>query len=133
MLEKLSNGLKLVIEKDGRTVFRSGDSGVKPIIDSIALHREEMNGATAIDSIVGLAAAKLFAYAGIKAVHGKTMSKGAYSFLKEKGITAFFEELVEEIMNKDKTDLCPFEKMSKEADGEELCKKIKQKIYKKNK
>ena len=75
--------------------------------------------------VVGKAAAMLFAKAGIISVYGRTISNAAADFLEAQKIEFDYGVIVENILNKNKDDLCPFEKLLAGCeDPEEAYEKI---------
>jgi hypothetical protein len=59
---------------------------------------------------VGRAAALLSVYSKIVAVYGVNMSDGALSIFKANGIHYEYGTLVARILNREKNDICPFDK-----------------------
>lgn len=102
-------GYTCVIIKNGKTVFSSRESGIKPLIDAID-SRLDVRGCTAADKIVGKAAALLYAYMCIEAVYADVMSKDGLSILQSRGIKAEYKILTDKIINRKGTDICPMEK-----------------------
>ncbi len=129
LLSKLkSRQLSLLVNAaDGKEIFSSKDSRLKPLIECIIKHKQELKGALAADKVVGLAAAKLFFYAGFSKVYALTISKSALNYLRSRELPVVYEVLVENICNKDGAGICPMEKMSLEFDDEEeFFKKLKE-------
>jgi hypothetical protein len=102
--------LSLVVAKNGKVLFRSKSHGVSDLLATIEHLGQLSEGAALADRIVGRAAALLCAYSEIVAVYGANMSESAVSFLKANGIRCEYGALVPRILNRDKTDICPFEK-----------------------
>ncbi|MCS6859541.1 MAG: DUF1893 domain-containing protein [Abditibacteriales bacterium] len=105
-------GMALIVEKEGRTLFESSASGLRAWVACIAECGDELRGATAIDKIVGIAAAKLCLVAGIVEVLAETASEPALTLLREKGVPAQARHIVPHILNRSGTDVCPMEKLS---------------------
>ena len=59
--------------------------------------------------MVGKATAYLYCLLGVKAVHSLVMSGAAARVLEDNGITATQDKLVENIINRQGTGICPFE------------------------
>jgi hypothetical protein len=96
-----------------KLVFSSDGSGLRPLVECIHACKGKYAECTLQDKIVGLAAAKLIIYAGfITSVHAGTVSEPAKSSLLEHKIALTCDSLVKNICNKDRTDLCPMEKMA---------------------
>ena len=66
-------------------------------------------GYSAADRVVGKATAFLYVLLGVKAVYAHVMSKGAYAVLSSYGITAEYQQLAENIINRAGDGICPFE------------------------
>ncbi len=90
-----------VITDDGR--------GIAPIMKLIE-DGVDLKGFCVADTVVGKAAAMLFAREGITGVYGKVMSLSAKKYLEEHGIYCEWESLTEKIINRAGTDICPMEK-----------------------
>ena len=82
--------------------------GVRPLVAWF----EEGNcfqGYSAAERVVGKATAFLYVLLGIKAVYAHVMSKGAHAILCSHGITAEYQQLAENIINRSGDGICPFE------------------------
>ena len=92
----------------GETLYRSVDRGVKTLLhyldDGI-----DLMGYSAADKAVGRAAAMLYCLLGVRRVYGKIMSVGAVKILRAQGIETGWGILAENILNREKTGLCPME------------------------
>lgn len=107
------NGYSCVLVKDD-IVYHSSKTGIAPMIDFIDA-KLNLKDFSVADLIVGKAAAMLFALANVSHVYGKVMSKGAIKVFDEYKIEYFYQELVENIINRSKTGLCPMEIAVKNA------------------
>ncbi len=112
-MKRLENqGLNLLVLKNGEPVYSSGKGGMAPLLDAIdRLGLSALRGSTVVDRIVGKAAALLISYFGAKDVYAGLLSRGALVVLEKHRIRYASEKVVDNIMNEDKTDICPFEKM----------------------
>ena len=70
------------------------------------------------DTIVGKAAAMIFSLSGVKGCYGHTMSRQAFEWLTEHGITAHYGTLTEMIQNRKGDGMCPMEETVKEITDE---------------
>jgi len=102
--------LSLVVAKHGKILFKSKSHGVSDLLAMISGIGGQAEGASLADSIVGRAAALLCAYSKIVAVYAENMSEGALSVLKANGIKCEYGTLVARILNREKNDICPFDK-----------------------
>jgi hypothetical protein len=102
----------LVIAKDGKVIFETKESGVSGFLSAIdKLGRSGLYGSSVADRVVGRAAAMLCVYCSVKAVYAIVASNGGREVLKEHGVPLEFENLVPNILNRQQTDTCPFEKV----------------------
>ena len=123
MLEKLGDN-SLVVIKDEKIIFSSGQDRLRPVIMCIAKHKKEMQGAIVIDKVVGLAAAKLFVFARVDEIYSKIMSRVAVIYLTGMNIKFEPEKIVDKILNDDKSDICPMERLAESLSGKELFGKL---------
>ena len=107
--------LNLVVVKEGQTIATSRKGGVRPLFEAVVTMGESLHGAAIADKIVGSAVAMLCLYARIDSVYAGIASKGALAMLEEQGINVRGETVVSRILNRDGTDLCPFEKLARKA------------------
>ncbi len=100
----------LVVVKNN-TVETSSEHNLKPLLNY--LDKSDFKDAEAYDKTVGRAAALLYVYGDAEYVYADTISKPAIKILKKNKIKYDYKNLVNEIPNKSKNDICPFEKMLK--------------------
>ncbi len=124
-LEKAKNNLgEHKISIVSSTLSLTSDlRGVMPIIDFIN-KGYDLSGASVADLVVGKAAAMLFIKAGIKDIDTIIISKPALKVLEEHHITVKYEKLVDNIINRDKTGLCPFESLVLDVDDVSIAYKL---------
>ena len=103
-----------------RIIFRSKKSGVVGLLDFIKKHGRRHKGIVVFDKVVGQGAALLAAYLKAKEVWGKTGSRLAAKNLKKFKIKFYFKKTVLNILDKQKKDLCPLEKISFQKKPEEF-------------
>ena len=106
------NGPALSIVKNGEIVFEAATRGVSGFLEAIEKFRNELEGASVADRIVGKAIALLCAYAKVKAIYAMVLSENAKDVLEENMVYHEWESLVENILDTNKTELCPFEKLA---------------------
>lgn len=70
-----------------------------------------LNGASVADKVVGKAAAALMILGGIKKLHTDIISSNALELFNDSNIDVSYIEKVPYIINRDKTDWCPMEKI----------------------
>ncbi len=126
LLEKLQAST-LVVYKNGEIKTFNG-RGLEPVL--IYLKGDTFKDSYVFDKIVGRAAAYLYVYGDADFVYAETMSKPAIKILKKNHIKYESPNIVKEIQNRTKTDLCPFEKLTKNVkDADEAYKLIYGKVY----
>lgn len=97
--------------------------GVKPLVDFLESGKD-FKGYFAADKVIGKATAFLYVALKVKAVYAKVISKVALEVLNMNNIFVEYEELVENIINRNKTDLCPFEKSVLDIEDTDIAIKI---------
>lgn len=93
---------------NGEVTFTTRERGVKPLVRWLT-EGADLRGFSAADRVVGKATAYLYCLLGVKAVHSLVMSGAAAKVLEENGIAATQDKLVENIINRQGTGICPFE------------------------
>jgi len=106
------NDLSLVFVKDGKVVIEGKFEGMKDLVLTVDRFGNELENSSVADSTVGKAAASIFILLKVNSVFAGKISKIAGEFLKENDIYFEYDELMENILNKDCTGICPFEKIS---------------------
>lgn len=112
----------------GDTVHTATERGVKPLVRWLT-EGADLKDFSAADKVVGKATAYLYCLLGVKAVHSLVMSSAAARVLEENGIPATQDKLVENIINRQGTGICPFEEAVWEnTDPQEALKAILEKM-----
>lgn len=115
-LEKENHSIAAV---KGEEVYTSKLNGIAPLLQFIA-QGTDLTGFSAADKIVGKAAALLMIKAGIKEVYGVTMSVYALPVFYAHGINFSYGQLVDGIVNRAGTGMCPMEKTVVDIDDPDL-------------
>jgi hypothetical protein len=102
----------LVIVKKGKVIFETKKQGISGFLQAIEKLNQNLVAASAADKIVGVAAAMLCVYSGVVSVFALTISEEAIRVLEDRNISCRFEKKVSNILNRDKNDVCPFEKLA---------------------
>lgn len=111
----------LELVSGGIVVSASYDSGLRPLYNCVTKTKGKYPGASLHDKVVGLAAARLIVYSGtIKRVVTPLASQPAADYLREKKVELVCQNIVPNIMNKDKTGLCPMEEKALHMTDEEF-------------
>jgi hypothetical protein len=111
-LKLIKEDLSLVIVKKGKVIFETKKQGISGFLQAIEKLNKNLVAASAADKIVGVAAAMLCVYSGVVSVFALTISEEAIRVLEDKNISCRFEKKVSNILNRDKNDVCPFEKLA---------------------
>lgn len=108
------DGLTLSIVKNGEVVFETGSHGVSGFLEAVEKFGDELEGASVADRIVGKAVALLCVYARVRAIYALVLSRNAKEALEENMVHHEWKHLVENILDANKNELCPFEKLAME-------------------
>jgi hypothetical protein len=106
----IKENLNLVIVKKGKVVFETKKRGISGFLQAIEKLDKDLVAASVADKVVGMAAAMLCVYAGVVSVFASTISEEAVRVLEDNKISFEFEKKVTSILNRNKNDVCPFEK-----------------------
>lgn len=118
--------LSLVFVRDSKIIFETNVEGLRGFAQAIETLGDSLTKSSIADRIVGKAAALLCAYCKAKSVFAFTMSQSGLKTLKMHKIPGEFGNLVPTILNRKKTDRCPFEKLVQGiADPKEAYDKIR--------
>jgi hypothetical protein len=106
------NDLTLAIVKDGTVLFQTDAHRISGFLHAIDQFGLELQGATVADRVAGKALALLCVYAGIKQVYAEVLSKKAEDFFRQNNVWFEWKELVDNVLDMNKTGICPFEKVA---------------------
>ena len=105
-------GLSLLVVRDGTELYRSYEAGVRPLLELVEWFPGGLDGAVAADRIVGACAARIFEYLKVAKVLGLTGSIPAERILHAAAIPFSFRITVVDILSRDGSGRCPFERLS---------------------
>jgi len=115
--EILLNGkYTFVLLKDGEIIKTSHKKGVIPFMKIIRENDQMLENAVIADKVIGKAAALLAAGRKTKAVYAVVMSQKAKEVFEDHSIFYQFNHCVDYIKNRDKSDQCPMEKLTRELE-----------------
>ncbi len=114
-------GHSIALVKDGE-VLTDDKRGVAPMLCFIAEGRN-LRGYSVADKIVGKAAASLFVLAGIKEVYAEVASISAKDYLQEHSVRFSCGIIVDKIINRSGTGICPMEDAVSNISDPEKCHK----------
>jgi hypothetical protein len=106
--------LTLAIVKNGEILFETGSHRISGFLGAIEQLGARLEGASAADRIAGKAVALLCVYAKISDVYAEVLSRKAKAVFEENGIRHEWNALVDNILNLNKSGVCPFEKAAAE-------------------
>lgn len=92
----------------GETLYTATERGVKPLVRWLA-EGLDAKGFSAADRVVGRATAFLYRKLGVTEVYARVMSRAAAEVLESGGIAHSCSTLVDNIINRQGTGICPFE------------------------
>lgn len=116
----LASDAALVVVKNGKELLRESGKGVLPllrVVSNVAV--EQLVGASLADKVIGRAAAFLAVKAGFAALYSPLMSQSAKALLKTYGVDVYYDELVPNILRPNSIELCPMERLVREAEEPE--------------
>jgi len=111
-----ANRAAVVLVRDGVICASGNGRGLSPLLDLCDRGPEEVKGAWVVDKVIGKAAAAICASFGAKRVHAALMCEPAQELLKKHGIAFSADKVVPQILNRDKSGLCPLEMSVKDLD-----------------
>jgi hypothetical protein len=102
--------LTLAIVKNGEVLFETRSHRISGFLGAIEQFGDKLEGASLADRVAGKAIALLCVYAKIKEVYAEVLSKKAKTVLEENRISHEWKELVDNVLDLNKSGVCPFEK-----------------------
>ena len=110
----LNDGFTCAIYLENK-VYKSTERGVAPLMKWLQ-KGEKLHGFSAVDKVVGKAAAFLYVLLGVRKVHAVVISDSAEKVLCQFGIDCSYEQKVPAIRNRTNTGFCPMEQAVWELD-----------------
>ena len=117
----------LVVVKDGKTSVCDG-RGIKPVVDY--LEKDNFDGAFVADKVIGKASALLLVYGKVQEVYTPAISKPAVKVFEDNNVKYSADKIVDNIINRTGTDLCPMEKKVQNIDNPKRAYKLFRKLLK---
>jgi hypothetical protein len=108
--ELFEENLTLAIVKNSAVLYETKSRRISGFLDAVEKLGEELSGASLADRVAGKAVALLCVYAGIREVYAAVLSRKAHAVFKKHKISVEWRELVENVLDADKSDVCPFER-----------------------
>ena len=104
--------LTLAIVKNGQVLFQTDSHRISGFIGAIEKFGTQLNGASVADRVAGKALALLCVYAGIREVYAEILSRKAQEVFEENKVAVEWKEIVDNVLDLNKTGVCPFEKVA---------------------
>ena len=96
---------------NGSRLKQFHERGVKDLLHLLHNDKALLDGAFIADKVVGKGAAALMIVGGVKEVYADVMSRAALSLFQSHGLEVEYGLLVDNIINRAGTDICPVEKL----------------------
>lgn len=131
LVEILHNGNHSLVVDNG-VIHTFDGRGVSDLYHIYSMEPEILKDASLADKVVGKGAAVLMVLGGIRQVHADVISRPALSMLEANGIAITYSKLVNNIINRQGTGICPVETLCLDyITAEECFPKIKDFMYSK--
>ena len=114
--EQLHNNNFSIVIVGENDVYTSTKHGVAPLLEILYGGNDVIKNSFVADKVVGKAAALLMVKGGVKEVYADIISSHALDVFEKYKVKAYYDNLVEYIINRDKTGMCPMEKAVLEVD-----------------
>jgi hypothetical protein len=119
-------GLTLTIVKNGEVLFETGSHRISGFLGAVEQLGARLEGAAVADRVGGKAVALLCVYAKVREVYAEVLSRKAKAVFEENGIRHEWKELVNSILDLNRSGVCPFEKAAAEiSDAKDAYKAFK--------
>lgn len=112
----------VVLNNDSLSTYTG--RGVSDLVEILSEEPCRLEGAIVADKMVGRAAAALMAKGGVKAVFTNLISTPGKELLEREGVRVFADEEVPQILNRDRSGMCPIEASISDAESVEECVEI---------
>ena len=106
---------------NGERIESFHERGVKDLHRLLCDDRALLDGAVIADKVVGKGAAALMIAGGVKEVYADVMSRAALSLFQSHDLKVEYGLLVDNIINRAGTDICPVEKLCSLCQTAEEC------------
>lgn len=118
-------GLSLLVYNDS-VLTTHQNRGVADLLQLISDQPQRLKGAIVADKIIGKAAAALMATGGVIEVHTNIICTPARELLEKEGIAVYASDEVPQILNRDKSSMCPIDTQLEGIETIEECVQILQ-------
>jgi len=100
----------LVVVKNSEVLFETGSHRISGFLGAIEQLGARLEGASVADRVAGKAVALLCVYAKIRDVYAEVLSRKAKAVFEENGIPCEWKEQVDNVLDLNRSGVCPFEK-----------------------
>lgn len=114
LIDMLHAGGYSCVIANGDRIRTFTQRGVADLYDLLVQEPEFLHGASVADKVIGKAAASLMVLGGVREVYTRTISRPALQMLQEAGVMVTCDEIVDHIINRDRTGWCPLEQASRD-------------------
>ncbi|WP_307758138.1 DUF1893 domain-containing protein [uncultured Mediterranea sp.] len=114
LIDMLHAGGYSCVIANGDRIRTFTQRGVADLYDLLVQEPEFLYGASVADKVIGKAAASLMVLGGVREVYTRTISRPALQLLQEAGVMVTCDEVVDHIINRDRTGWCPLEQASRD-------------------
>lgn len=114
LIDMLHAGGYSCVIANGDRIRTFTQRGVADLYDLLVQEPEFLHGASVADKVIGKAAASLMVLGGVREVYTRTISRPALQLLQEAGVMVTCDEVVDHIINRDRTGWCPLEQASRD-------------------
>jgi hypothetical protein len=112
--ELYEENLTLAIVKNGEVLYSTKSHRISGFLDAVEKCGTKLDGASLADRVAGKAVALLCVYAKINEVYAAVLSRKAQVIFNQNRISVHWNELVDNVLDANKTAMCPFEKAAAE-------------------
>ena len=114
LIDMLHAGNYSCVIANGDRIRTFTQRGVADLYDLLVQEPEFLHGASVADKVIGKAAASLMVLGDVRQVYTRTISRPALQLLQEAGAMVTCDEVVDHIINRDRTGWCPLEQASRD-------------------
>ena len=114
-----TKNLTLAIVKKGKILLETDSHRISGFIGAIEKLNDELQDASVADRVAGKAIALLCVYSGIGHVYAEVLSKKAEAVFNENGVCYEWKKMVDNVLDVNKSSVCPFEKLAAEISNPE--------------
>jgi hypothetical protein len=122
--EFYEENLTLAIVKNSEVLFETKNHRISGFLDAVEKLGGRLEGASLADRVAGKTIALLCVYAKIKEVYAAVLSRKAQAVFEQNKISVQWRELVDNLLDANKTGMCPFEKAAANISDPEKAYKV---------